>query len=243
MSRRWRTGVFLAAEAGLGALLAWGFAGLPKFGAVRPSYGELLARVTVSQTHATNVVTAILYDYRALDTLGEEFILVAAVVGVAALLRKLPRPQPRRRGRLEEVGSEAIRLAEPRVLAATAVFAAYLSLHAHLTPGGGFQAGAMIAAVIVGVYLAFGYARVARVAPKERVDALEAIGAFGFATIGLGALLAGGAFLANVLPRGDAGTLLSSGTIAAINFAVWAAVSGGVGMLVIEFLEEEPQEG
>ena len=38
--------------------------------------------------HATNVITAVNFDYRGFDTLGEEFILFAAVLGLALLLRE-----------------------------------------------------------------------------------------------------------------------------------------------------------
>jgi multisubunit Na+/H+ antiporter MnhB subunit len=42
-----------------------------------------------SDVAANNVVTAIVFDYRGFDTLGEATVLFAAVVGVLALFRKL----------------------------------------------------------------------------------------------------------------------------------------------------------
>ncbi len=244
MTRRpFRLGVFLFSLMGLATLLLWGFAGLPGFGVRRPSYGELLASRTLTDTHAMNAVTAVLYDYRGLDTLGEELILVAAVVGVAALLRTMPRPRPRRRDEHEEIGSEAIRLMEPRALALTALFGAYLAVHGHLTPGGGFQGGGVATAALIGVQLAYGYARLSWSAPKAALDAMEAFGALAFAGIGFATLASSGLFLANVLPLGAPGSLLSSGTVAIINLAAWVAVSGGLAMLVSEFVEEEPQDG
>lgn len=43
---------------------------------------------TISKTHALNTVTAITFDFRGYDTLGESFVLCTAVTGVAAILRK-----------------------------------------------------------------------------------------------------------------------------------------------------------
>src|SRR5581483_2270626 len=77
----------LPAVGGLGALLAWGFSGLPPFGSFHGFYGQLLNAIVLPQRHATNVVTAIVFDYRGFDTMGEEFILFASVVGVVILLR------------------------------------------------------------------------------------------------------------------------------------------------------------
>ena len=75
MSRRLRVGVFAAAGAALGGFLLWGLAGLPAFGLYSGEYGRLLSSVGVQQRHASNVVGAIVFDYRGFDTLGEEFIL------------------------------------------------------------------------------------------------------------------------------------------------------------------------
>src|SRR3712207_8535195 len=51
-------------------------------------YGLLLSHTAAVERHATNVVMAVTFDYRGFDTLGEEFILFAAVMGVALLLRE-----------------------------------------------------------------------------------------------------------------------------------------------------------
>ena len=97
MSERVRLGVFAAGLAGLLGLLLWGLAGLPDFGDYRGAYGEILDRVAVPERSTTDVVTAVNFDYRAFDTLGEEFILFAAVIGVASILRTLRGERVRRR--------------------------------------------------------------------------------------------------------------------------------------------------
>jgi multicomponent Na+:H+ antiporter subunit B len=47
----------------------------------------VLNRVAVAERKATNVVASVTFDYRGVDTMGEEYILFAAVLGVAILLR------------------------------------------------------------------------------------------------------------------------------------------------------------
>src|ERR671928_1663413 len=87
MTRRTRLTVFGVAACGLGALLFWSLAGAPDFGHYHWPYGRVLNHVVVSERHTTNVVGATVFDYRGFDTLGEEVILFAAVLGVSLLLR------------------------------------------------------------------------------------------------------------------------------------------------------------
>ena len=88
MSRRFRLALFAAGAVVLAAVLVHGLAGLPAFGDYHGVYGTVLNRVTVSERHATDVITAINFDYRGLDTMGEEFILFAASIGLVVLLRE-----------------------------------------------------------------------------------------------------------------------------------------------------------
>src|ERR1700729_3775249 len=85
-TRRW---IFLAGMAGLAAFYVWGLRGLPGFGRYPGPYGDIINRIAVRQTNATGVVSAINFEYRGFDTLGEEFILFAAATGIATVLRRL----------------------------------------------------------------------------------------------------------------------------------------------------------
>src|SRR5919201_1760551 len=88
MTRRSRLGLFAVSAAGLAALLLWAIAGLPDFGHYHAPYGNVLNEVVPSERHVSNVVSAVVFDYRGIDTLGEEFILFSAALGVALLLRE-----------------------------------------------------------------------------------------------------------------------------------------------------------
>src|SRR3954451_17401531 len=89
MSPRGRRLLFLPAAAGLPPGLLAAVARLPAFGHYPGPYGFVLNGVAVTERHATDVVAAVNFDYRAFDTLGEEFILFAAVVSTLLLLRAM----------------------------------------------------------------------------------------------------------------------------------------------------------
>lgn len=89
---------------GFMALLFLGFAvlagiltfdgGLNPFGAPLMTVSEFYPMNAVAGTGATNVVTSVILDYRAYDTLGEATVLFTAVIGVLTVMRS--------RGRIKE---------------------------------------------------------------------------------------------------------------------------------------------
>jgi multicomponent Na+:H+ antiporter subunit B len=243
VTSRARRLAFLTAAPVLGALLVWGFSGLPRFGDGRGPYGPLLNRVALPERHATNVVAAVTFDYRGFDTLGEELILFAAVIGVAILLRAMRGeaegpPEEEARGRRVPGTSNAVRVIGLTFLGPIVLFGIYLTSHGHLSPGGGFQGGVVLATGALLVYLSGEYVTLRRVRPEALLDVAESAGAAGYLAIGLLGLVAGSAFLANTLPLGQPGTLLSAGTMPLINLTVGLEVAGGFTLLLSEFLEQ-----
>jgi multicomponent Na+:H+ antiporter subunit B len=238
--------VFAAALAGLLGLLLWGFAGLPDFGDYRGPYGEILNRVAVPERSATDVVTAVNFDYRGFDTLIEEFILFAAVIGVASILRKLAgertrRPDDDAEGRHVPETSLPVRVTGLGLVAPTVLLGIYIVAHGHQTPGGGFQGGVILATALLLVYLSADYVTLRAVGPTALIELAEGMGAAGFAAIGLAGLVAGDAFFENVLGKGTPGDLLSAGTIPLSNAAVGLGVTGGFVLMVSEFLKQALQ--
>jgi multicomponent Na+:H+ antiporter subunit B len=233
--------VFLVAGAGLFIYLIWGFSGLPDFGHYVGPYGDILNKIAVPERSNTDVVTAVNFDYRAIDTLGEEFILFAAVVGVASLLRTLHGessrdPDDDAPGRRVPETSLAIRVAGLGLVAPTVLVGIYVVLHGHQTPGGGFQGGVILATALLLTYLSADYMTMRRVGPTELIEAAEGAGAVGFVLIGLAGLVFGTAFFENVLGKGTPGQLNSAGLIPFSNVAVGLAVTGGFAFMLSEFL-------
>lgn len=236
MTRRTRIALLSVALAGLGALLFWGLAGLPDFGAYQGGYGNKLNAGALPDRHTTNVVGATTFDYRGFDTLGEEFILFTAVLGVALLLREHEREeQPDLEDR---VGSDGVRLLGALMVAPAFVLGLWLVAFGYVTPGGGFQGGVVLASAILLVYLVGSYRDYAALTPKPFVEAAKGTGAGAYAVLGLVGLAAEGAYLQNFLGKGDSGTLFSGGSIALLNWAAAIEVCMAILLLFSEFLEE-----
>jgi multicomponent Na+:H+ antiporter subunit B len=236
MTRRVRIGILAPALAGLGALFAWAIAGMPAFGDYRGPYGFALNRVVVPLRHTTNVVMGTNFDVRGVDTMGEEFILYAAVVGVTLLLRDETRSRQVERG-ARRLPSDAVRLVGVLMFGGCLLVGLWLEAFGYITPGGGFQGGVVVAGAILLLYLV-GNHRDYRPFRHERVlDPLEGLGAGGYVVIGIAALASGAAFLTNLFGRGKSGTLLSGGSIALLNWAAAIAVSVAMLLVFAEFLE------
>ena len=67
---------------------------MPPFGAHPLPYGDAINAAAPRQRHVTNMVSAVNFDYRGFDTLGEEFMLLCAVTGTTLLLRGTRGEQP-----------------------------------------------------------------------------------------------------------------------------------------------------
>ena len=236
MSRRMRMLVLGPALLGLGALFAWAIAGLPAFGDYRGPYGFVLNRVVVPLRHTTNVVMGTTFDVRGLDTMGEEFILYAAIVGVTLLLRDETRSRQaeRRTSRLDE---DAVRLVGVAMIGGGLLVGLWLMAFGYITPGGGFQGGVLAAGAVLLLYLVGSHRDYRPFRNEHFLDPLEAVGAGGYIVVGLAALASGTAFLTNLFGLGTTGTLVSSGSIALLNWASAIAVSCAMVLLFAEFLE------
>jgi multicomponent Na+:H+ antiporter subunit B len=236
MSRGARLALFGVAAAGLAALLLWSITGLPKFGGYDAAYGKILDKAAPQERQTSNVVAAVVFDYRGFDTMGEELILFAAVMGVAMLLRE-PREEG---GPLPEdpVRSDALRAFGVSFGGATLVLGLWIVAHGYVTPGGGFQGGVILAAAFLLVWLAGAYRPYRRLTPVPVVEFAEGTGAGGYVVIGLCALLIGDAFLHNLLPYGVAGKLSSGGSIPLLNWASALEVAAAFLLLFNEFLSE-----
>jgi multicomponent Na+:H+ antiporter subunit B len=243
MTRTGRLGLLAAGLAGLAVLLLWGLRGLEPFGSYPGPYGDVLNRVAVGERHATEVVTAVVFDYRGVDTLGEEFILFVSALGVALLLRasreeEEEEPTEIAEARIVPPATEPVRLAARVLIGPTVVLGLYIVAHGHLTPGGGFQGGAALATASALVFVGGRFVTFRRVNPLALIDLAEGAGAGGYAALGLLGMAAGAEFLANVLPVGITGDLISAGTIPVLNLLVGLAVSAAFVLIISEFLEQ-----
>jgi multicomponent Na+:H+ antiporter subunit B len=146
-----------------------------------------------------NVVTAVLGSFRGYDTLGEVFVVLTAAIGVMVLLgtrhsRVASPVQP-------ASSSDSLRHhLIPRVIGRLMIpfivlFGLYVQFHGDYGPGGGFQAGALVAAAIILYALLEGEGPALTVVPLSAINALMAGGAILYTLVGLAGIVMGGNFL------------------------------------------------
>lgn len=109
----------------------------------------------------------------------------------------------------------------------------YIILHGHLTPGGGFQGGVILAAAFfVGVL-----ARPRAPLDHGLIILIEGLAGAAFIGIGLWALVADGAFLQPLLGTGTLHALLSAGTLPLLSLAVGLKVGSELAGLMSTLAE------
>jgi multicomponent Na+:H+ antiporter subunit B len=233
---RARTVICLLGAAGVALMLVLAFFRMPALGGDAHLYRDLVR--PVAGLHSTpNLVSSINFDLRALDTLGEETIVAAAVVGGLSLLA--PSKKERKRIELtERPVPPAVKLAGYLMLPVTVLLGFDIVLHGHLTPGGGFQGGVVLATGWHLLYISGSYPALERLRPIEWCEYAEASGTGLYVVTGLLGLALGGVFLTNFLPTGQSGALVSAGIVPILSILVGVEVSGGFLVLLAQFLEQ-----
>jgi multicomponent Na+:H+ antiporter subunit B len=243
LSRRGRLVLFALGGAGLATVLVVGFTGLPDFGDYHGVYGRVIDGIGVTVRHGTDLITALNFDIRGFDTLGEEFILFGSVLGIVLILRELRGEQEE--ARQEEAqehhfagASAALRALALIVIPTIIALGVYIVVHGQITPGGGFQGGIILAAAPLGAFLAGRYLGMKAIAPHLLVELGDALGAAGYALIGLSGLVFVGVFFKNSIPLGIPGHLLSGGQLDVASVFVGLEVSGAFLVAWTEFFDQ-----
>lgn len=180
----------------------------------------------IEKVNSANLVTAVVVTYRGLDTLGEVTILFLAAAIIAFFLKKGSDVRTLR------LNSEIFKTAANVLIPVVLLVGVYIFINGHLSPGGGFQGGAVIASAVILMLLAF---------PNEPFHHklfgfIESIS--GLVFVGLAALgaLIGSGFLDNaILPLGTFGELLSAGAIPVIYSFVGLKVGAELSSLLNKF--------
>lgn len=237
MTRLSRLVLFALSASVMGVAFVLATLDLPDFGTTHHVYRDLSVPAAVAHRTA-NVVSAVNFDQRAIDTFGEESILIASVIGAAALLRPSQEETERR---VPDLGRtlESTRLIGYVMIPVTLVLGVDVVSHGGTTPGGGFQGGVILATGLHLLYVAGSYPALDRLRPVTAFEIADAAGAAAFAVIGLIGLASIGAFLGNFLPMGDLGQILSTGTVQVLSVVVGIEVVGGMVVLLSRFFEQE----
>jgi len=181
-----------------------------------PRTGQYYTEHGVEDTGSVNLVTSVVVAYRGLDTLGEVVVLFSASTAVVLILTLIP------------VGSDptppsSIVALTARVLpAAVVLFGAYVITHGHLSPGGGFPGGAIVASAFLLVML--GSSSVP--GSSKFLASIESLAGVTFGLLGFWGMMVFGQFLNNlVIPQGSPGKIVSAGIIPLVSLAIGAKVA------------------
>lgn len=110
------------------------------------------------------------------------------------------------------------------------LYGIYIIVHGHLTPGGGFAGGVIIAGSFILLIISFGSEFVALRKEESGSSILESSGILAFLIISVLGIAIGGAgiFFVNFLPKGVVGRLISAGNIPLFNVAVGIEVAAAL---------------
>lgn len=123
------------------------------------------------------------------------------------------------------------------------LYGCYIILHGHLTPGGGFAGGVVIALALLNVLLAYGRDFTQKWLNLPVIEHLEAAGALAFLLVGLMGLFWGGAFLANFISKGALFDLLSAGTLPVLNIIIGFKVAVSLFLVVYTLASLKSSKG
>jgi multicomponent Na+:H+ antiporter subunit B len=174
---------------------------------------------------SANVVTSIVVNYRSFDTLGEVTVLFTAALGVGILAGF-------RKRRIEFEEHRVLSIATGIVFPIVLLFGAYVFIHGHLTPGGGFPGGTVIALGVLLLMLAKNEFGVTDVAKHT-----EQVAGSGYVLVGLIGMAMAGTFLTNFLPTGTVGELFSAGVVPIVYTLIAFKVGAELSNLISEMRE------
>jgi len=215
---------------------------MPAFGDPNnPTANEVYTRYIeqgVADTGATNIVAAMILDYRAFDTLGEAFVLLTAVIAVVMLIRTPGLAAPKSKIDMAEqpfMLKYAVMLVVPFVI----VFGIYILLNGHLSPGGGFSGGAVLGAGISLYAASYGIEKV-RTIFTFKTFVICSVSALSFYSLAKGfSFIMGASGLSTGIPLGTPGNLLSAGLVMPLNVSVGFVVACSAYGLYALFSEGE----
>jgi len=188
---------------------------------------------TVSELKSANTVTSIIVSFRGFDTLGEVTVLFLAASALGSVLFK----------KRHHVGERSILLPASSIVSTGAkllfpaiiLLGVYVFIHGHLTPGGGFQGGTIIATGFLLMLIAYRNFSISH----NVLSVIESLAGILFVVIGLLGFMNGGTFLQNFMPTGSLNNLFSGGIIPIIYILVGFKVATELTGLIYTILHEK----
>jgi multicomponent Na+:H+ antiporter subunit B len=203
--------------------------------ALRPLAWYYVVRGPV-ELGAPNIVTGILITYRGFDTLGEVAVLFMVAASVGVLLKEesdaTSATAAEETTSVRRPAGEIVHTGKQVLLPMILTFGAYVIVNGHLSAGGGFQGGAIVASAVMLMMLA----RPRSTLNVALLSVVESLAGVIYVCIGvLGLVLAGGFLDARFLPRGEFGAFFSAGAIPLISALLGVKVGAELSVIIDRF--------
>jgi multicomponent Na+:H+ antiporter subunit B len=195
--------------------------------------GEKLLTLN-AQDGVANAVTTVVVFFRGFDTLGEIAVLFIAALGIGLMLSSCSiRPY-------KEESNFILQKASKLLFPVILLFGVYVMIYGHLSPGGGFQGGVIVASGVLLLLISDQNFEV----PHELISTLETFAGISYVLIGLIGLLVLDRFLGNFLPHdiSQMGMLLSGGIIPLIYIVVGIKVGSEMSLIVQHMIKRSDDD-
>ena len=234
--RRLYLAVALISCVALTLVLLYTISLMPRYGEENPRTKEVVSRYVeegLQETGAVNIVSGMILDYRAFDTLGESHVLFTALVCVLILLRIDTKNQMtgyedyytvRTDSYFDLSGDPILRLVCAVIIPCVLLYGIYIILNGQNSPGGGFSGGAVLGAGLILFSTAFGFDKV------DRLFSLKVSNIVTFVSLAFYSFAKGYVFFMGAngldahIPKGTPGAIFSGGMILPLDIAVGCVV-------------------
>lgn len=198
----------------------------------------------LEESGARNLVSAIYLGYRAYDTLGETIVLLVAVTGTIGILKKAGAvlddgtsfALPGEKRKSNYMRTHLLETVTGKLGPIVLLFGFYVMLYGHLSPGGGFQGGVVVASGIV--FLALGSSGEVRsgLIRQDVLGRIEALSFLMLLLVSMSGIFLGSGFLDNPLKGYSS---LPAAYIILLNIIIGLKVGAGIGVMCIIMLGKE----
>ena len=195
--------------------------------------GEKLLALN-AQEGVANAVTSVVVYFRGFDTLGEIAVLFIAALGIGLMLSSHCKAPHKEESNF--ILQKASKLLFPVIM----LFGVYVMIYGHLSPGGGFQGGVIIASGVLLLLISDQNFEI----PHSVISALETFAGIAYVLIGLIGLVVLDRFLGNFLPHdvSEMGMLFSGGIIPLVYIVVGIKVGSEMSLIVQNLIKRSDDD-
>ncbi|UYP00735.1 hypothetical protein OF820_03410 [Oceanotoga sp. DSM 15011] len=187
----------------------------------------------INENGSINMVSAIVLDYRLIDTFFEVLVFTLSVIGISFYMEKLPEQN----NISVEENSIVVKIITPILFQIIVLVTLYISVTGHLGPGGGFTAGVILGTGLIGVSFVKPIDEIEKIFIKSKIEKVKILVPLIIALYGLLGYFWNGAFFSNIPLKGNPGELFSGGGAMLLNILIAFEVFAGTWTILYKFIK------